>query len=98
MEKRKRSVEKTIFLTTIILSAGIPAVCMTELLDAEIRLTVERLAFALDNASECAKLSIIPVSRWSSSGTAILRIAMCRPHYSQPRIVQRCMEFLYVHF
>ncbi|OLY78309.1 hypothetical protein AYI68_g7645 [Smittium mucronatum] len=38
----------------------------------------------------CAKRSVPPVSRWSSSGIAVLRIAVRYLHYSQPRIVQRC--------
>ncbi|OLY80077.1 hypothetical protein AYI68_g5841 [Smittium mucronatum] len=41
----------------------------------------------------CAKRSAPPVSGWSSSGIAVLRIAVRCLYYSQPRIVKLCVNF-----
>ncbi|OLY84078.1 hypothetical protein AYI68_g1766 [Smittium mucronatum] len=54
MKKRKERLEKNIILTTIRSSAGLSATYLWEkgaLLDAEIRLTVERWTCALDYVS-----------------------------------------------
>ncbi|OLY78996.1 hypothetical protein AYI68_g6945, partial [Smittium mucronatum] len=39
-----------------------------------------------------AKRSVPSVSRWSSSGVAVLQIAVRCLLYYQPRIVQRCVK------